>query len=163
MKFLFYGPAIFISFLFLFFLFDHKGTCLENGGVWDEKAKRCRYDCLLWTHKTGCVWLYDAVLAALDRCGHDAKCHDHVLEKVLPGLCLKYKGKYDSESNSCNFEETADLNFCKTVKKICIKINGTYFRISLMTEKICIGNIFSPAMPVIVIGKIVLFLILFIT
>ena len=52
MKFLFYGPAIFISFLFLFFLFDHKGTCLENGGVWDEKAKRCRYDCLLWTHKT---------------------------------------------------------------------------------------------------------------
>ncbi len=46
MKFLFYGPAIFISFLFLFFLFDYKGTCLENGGVWDEKAKRCRYDCL---------------------------------------------------------------------------------------------------------------------
>ena len=108
MKFLFYGPAIFISFLFLFFLFDYKGTCQENGGVWDEKAKRCRYDCLLWTHKTGCVRLYDAVLAALDRCGHDAKCHDHVLEKVLPGLCLKYKGKYDSESNSCNFEETAD-------------------------------------------------------
>lgn len=108
MKFLFYGSAIFISFLFLFFLFDHKGTCLENGGVWDEKAKRCRYDCLLWTHKTGCVRLDDAVLAALDRCGHDAKCHDHVLEKVLPGLCLKYKGKYDSESNSCNFEETAD-------------------------------------------------------
>lgn len=91
MKFLFYGPAIFISFLFLFFLFDHKGTCLENGGVWDEKAKRCRYDCLLWTHKTGCVRLDDAVLAALDRCGHDAKCHDHVLEKVLPGLCRNIK------------------------------------------------------------------------
>lgn len=30
-----------------------------------------------------------------------------------------------------------------------------------MTEKTCIGNIFSPAMPVIVIGKIVLFLILY--
>lgn len=61
MKFLFYGPAIFISFLFLFFLFDHKGTCLENGGVWDEKAKRCRYDCLLWTHKrvvSGCMMLF---------------------------------------------------------------------------------------------------------
>ena len=32
-----------------------------------------------------------------------------------------------------------------------------------MTEKTCIGNIFSPATPVIVIGKIVLFLILFIS
>lgn len=108
MKFLFYGPAIFISFLFLFFLFDHKAHCLENGGYGTKRQNAAATIVCCGRIKPGCVRLDDAVLAALDRCGHDAKCHDHVLEKVLPGLCLKYKGKYDSESNSCNFEETAD-------------------------------------------------------
>ena len=82
MKFLFYGPAIFISFLFLFFLFDHKGTCLENGGVWDEKANAAAtivccgrikrvvsgWMMLFWPHWTGADMMQNAMIMFWKRC-----------------------------------------------------------------------------------------------
>ena len=34
---------------------DSEGACLDNKGVWDRKNKVCRYDCLKWTDKEGCV------------------------------------------------------------------------------------------------------------
>ncbi len=54
---LFICAGLFAAFvgMFLYFAFDFAGTCLENGGVWDGAEKRCRYDCLTWNERDGCV------------------------------------------------------------------------------------------------------------
>jgi hypothetical protein len=46
---------VILLFVFLFFALDSEGACLDNKGVWDRKNKVCRYDCLKWTDKEGCV------------------------------------------------------------------------------------------------------------
>lgn len=77
---------------------------MERSGVWDEDENRCRFDCLLWTQKTGCVQLNDNTLSVLEQCGQDIKCYHSVIEKVMLELCRKYKGKYNPKDNNCNFE-----------------------------------------------------------
>ena len=45
-----------ISVYFLYIVFDDKGYCLSSQhGVWDNKQKICRYDCIKWDEERGCV------------------------------------------------------------------------------------------------------------
>ncbi|MBO4285324.1 MAG: hypothetical protein J5895_03735 [Alphaproteobacteria bacterium] len=45
-----------ITLCILFLMLDREGHCLsEEGGVWDDKQKMCRQDCLTWNKKDGCV------------------------------------------------------------------------------------------------------------
>ena len=37
------------------YFFDESGSCMDLDGVWDDEQKICRYDCLAWSKKTGCV------------------------------------------------------------------------------------------------------------
>jgi hypothetical protein len=37
-------------------VFDDEGYCLsQQNGVWDNKQKICRYDCIKWDKERGCV------------------------------------------------------------------------------------------------------------
>ncbi len=53
----FWGMFAIIMAGFLFFACDRVAGCIEAGGVWDGAEKRCRYDCLTWNEKDGCVLL----------------------------------------------------------------------------------------------------------
>lgn len=45
-----------VSGYFAYLIFDEKGYCLsEQHGVWDNKQKICRTDCLKWDDKLGCL------------------------------------------------------------------------------------------------------------
>ena len=41
--------------LFMPWATDPAIDCLDNGGVWDGAAARCRCDCLTWNEEDGCV------------------------------------------------------------------------------------------------------------
>lgn len=41
--------------LFMPWATDPAIDCLDNGGVWDGVAARCRCDCLTWNEEDGCV------------------------------------------------------------------------------------------------------------
>ena len=60
--FLLFGRALqFLLVLLLPWAFDPAIDCLDNGGVWDGAAARCRCDCLTWNEKDGCVPLPDGM------------------------------------------------------------------------------------------------------
>ena len=41
---------------FLYIVFDDKGYCLSSQhGVWDNKQKICRHDCIKWDEERGCI------------------------------------------------------------------------------------------------------------
>ena len=41
---------------FLYIVFDDEGYCLSSQhGVWDNKQKICRHDCIKWDEERGCV------------------------------------------------------------------------------------------------------------
>ena len=97
--------ALLFVFMFVLLIADKRATCLENSGVWDEQENRCRKECLTWNVRTGCVELSADVLEKLDQCGNNLRCHDDVLRKIIPQLCQKYRGTFDQESGSCDFEK----------------------------------------------------------
>ena len=41
--------------LFMPWATDPAIDCIDNGGVWDGAAVRCRCDCLTWNEEDGCV------------------------------------------------------------------------------------------------------------
>lgn len=48
--------GLFIGTYFLYIVFDDEGYCLsQQHGVWDNKQKICRHDCIKWDEERGCV------------------------------------------------------------------------------------------------------------
>lgn len=48
--------GLFIGTYFLYIVFDDEGYCLsQQNGVWDNKQKICRHDCIKWDEERGCV------------------------------------------------------------------------------------------------------------
>lgn len=48
--------GVVVSGYFLHLVFDEEGYCLsEQHGVWDNKKKICRYDCIKWDEERGCL------------------------------------------------------------------------------------------------------------
>ena len=52
--------SVLIVFTVSFYLyFDKHGNCLDDGGVWDEKQHKCRFDCDKWQKDIGCIVFND--------------------------------------------------------------------------------------------------------
>ena len=41
---------------------DEPGSCADDGGVWDDELKVCRFDCHHWNKKDGCILITDKEL-----------------------------------------------------------------------------------------------------
>lgn len=41
---------------------DFVGDCADDGGVWDDEYRVCRFDCMHWNEKDGCILRSDEEL-----------------------------------------------------------------------------------------------------
>ena len=54
---------------------DLVGDCADDGGVWDDEYRVCRFDCVHWNEKDGCILLSDEELEDYvnDYCNREGK------------------------------------------------------------------------------------------
>jgi len=54
---------------------DLVGDCADDGGVWDDEYRVCRFDCNHWNAKEGCILLSDEELENYinDYCNREGK------------------------------------------------------------------------------------------
>ncbi len=105
---------------------DFVGDCADDGGVWDDEYRVCRFDCMHWNEKDGCILRSDEELGDYVNgyCKGDGKglhrCSMAKLELSKRQLRDEMNGLKDEDKDL----QQSSQNFDKTpIDKIVIKKN----------------------------------------